>query len=76
VGGRDARGAVGALFRHRELQDAERSGSKGSRQEQGLVFPNTLGTSMYYTSLLSRHFKPLPRRAGLPNIRFQDLRHP
>jgi hypothetical protein len=76
VGGRDARGAVGALFRHRELQDAERSGSKGSRQEQGLVFLNTLGTPMDYTSLLSRHFKPLPRIAGLPNIRFQDLRHP
>ena len=76
MGGRDARGAVGALFRHRELQDAERSGSKGSRQEHGLVFPNTLGTPMDYTSLLSRHFKPLPRRAGLPNIRFQDLRHP
>ncbi len=75
MGGRDARGAVGAPFRHRELQDAERLGSKGSWREQGLVFPNTVGTPMDYTNLLSRHFKPLPRRAGLPNIRFHDLRH-
>jgi integrase len=75
VGGRDARGAVGAPFRHRELQVAERLGSKGSWREQGLVFPNTVGTPMDYTNLLSRHFKPLPRRAGLPNIRFHDLRH-
>ena len=24
---------------------------------------------------MSRHFKPLLRRAGLPDIRFHDLRH-
>jgi hypothetical protein len=63
---------VGALFGHRELQDAERLGSKGSWREQRLVFPNTLGTPMDHTNLLSRHFKPLPRRAGLPTTRFYD----
>jgi integrase len=67
--------AVAALLRHRELQDAERSGSNGSWQDRGLIFPNTLGGYADYTNLMPRHFKPLLRRAGLPDIRFHDLRH-
>ena len=67
--------AVAALLRHRDLQDAERSSSNGSWQDRGLVFPNTLGTPMDYANLMPRHFKPLLRRAGLPSIRFHDLRH-
>ena len=67
--------AVAALFRHQELQDAERSRSNGSWQELDLVFPNTLGGYADYTNLMPHHFKPLLRRAGLPGIRFHDLRH-
>jgi integrase len=67
--------AVAALLRHRKLQDAERATSNGSWRDRSLVFPNTLGTPMDYTNLMPRHFKPLLRRAGLPNIRFHDLRH-
>ena len=67
--------AAQALLGHREIQDAERARANGSWREQGLVFPNTLGTPMDYTNLVPRHFKPLLRRAGLPDIRFHDLRH-
>jgi integrase len=67
--------AVGALLRHRELQASERSRSNGTWRDRGLVFPNTLGGYADYTNLMPRHFKPLLRRAGLPDIRFHDLRH-
>ena len=53
----------------------ERLRSNGSWRKQGLVFPNTLGGYADYTNLVPRHFKPLLRRAGLPDIRFHDLRH-
>ena len=66
---------MAALLRHREIQDAERARSNGSWRDYGLVFPNTLGGYADYTNLVPRHFKPLLRRAGLPNIRFHDLRH-
>ena len=49
---------VGAFLRHRQLRDAERSGSNGSWHDRGLVFPNTVGGPMDYTSLMPRHFKP------------------
>jgi integrase len=67
--------AVGALLRHQGLQDTERAESNGSWQDRGLVFPNTIGGYADYTNLMPRHFKPLLRRAGLPDIRFHDLRH-
>ncbi len=67
--------AVQALLGHQELQDAERTRANGSWHDRGLVFPNTLGGPMDYTNLVPRHFKPLLRRAGLPSIRFHDLRH-
>jgi integrase len=44
-------------------------------QDNGPVFPTTTGTTMSCTNLLGRHFKPLLKRAGLPNIRLHDLRH-
>ena len=64
-----------SLARHREIQDAERSGTNGSWRDRGLVFPNTIGGYADYTNLTPRHFKPLLRRAGLPDVRFHDLRH-
>jgi integrase len=67
--------AVAALLRHRELQDAERARANGSWRDYGRVFPNTLGGYADYTNLVPRHFKPLLRRTGLPDIRFHDLRH-
>jgi integrase len=67
--------AVATLLRQRGLQDAERSRSNGSWQELDLVFPNTLGGYADYTNLMPHHFKPLLRRAGLPDTRFYDRRY-
>jgi integrase len=67
--------AVAALIQHRERQAVERELRGGRWQEQGLVFPNTVGKPINDSNLRNRHFYPLLDRAGLPHIRFHDLRH-
>lgn len=42
--------------------------------EKGLIFPNTLGKPMEHNRLL-KEFKEILSIAGLPIIRFHDLRH-
>ena len=67
--------ATQALKMHRERQLQEREALVGLWQEHDLVFPMRLGTPMSRHNLVNRSFKPLLRRAGLPDIRFHDLRH-
>jgi integrase len=67
--------AVEALRRHRERQLEEREEVAGLWQNHGLVFPTRIGTPMSRHNLVARSFKPLLKRAGLPEIRFHDLRH-
>ena len=43
--------------------------------EYDLIFPNTVGGVMVPDNFVKRHFKAMLRKAGLPNIRFHDLRH-
>lgn len=43
-------------------------------QGSDLVFPTRLGTPMHPTSM-TKDFKLVLAKAGLPNIRFYDLRH-
>ena len=48
---------------------------KKHAQDGEWVFSTSVGTSMSVHNLHNRSWKPLLRSAGLPNIRFHDLRH-
>jgi len=70
-----AQGTVAALLAHRKRQLVERLSLGELWNEQDLVFPNTLGRPMEGGDFRKRLFYPLLRRAGLPPMRFHDLRH-
>jgi integrase len=66
--------AAEALRSHRKRQmDQPTVGAQWT--DNGLVFTTTIGTPLEAQKIVNRHFKPLLRRAGLPNIRWHDLRH-
>jgi integrase len=67
--------AVEALQAHlsRQLEVMKRMGSL--YRPGGLVFANETGGIINPSNLRNRSFKPLLKRARLPDIRFHDLRH-
>jgi integrase len=67
--------AVEALRTHlaRQLEEIDRVGSP--YKDEGLVFATEKGTLVNPTNLRRRSFTPLLERAGLPQVRFHDLRH-
>ena len=67
--------AVEALREHltRQMEDIERLGDL--YKDQGLVFTTATGSLIYPSNLRQRSLAPLLRNAGLPHIRFHDLRH-
>jgi integrase len=67
--------ATEALRSHleRQLAEIDRVGSLWS--ENGLIFASEIGEPLNRHNLTRRSFKPLLKRAGLPKVRFHDLRH-
>ncbi|MEE4355027.1 MAG: tyrosine-type recombinase/integrase [Desulfococcaceae bacterium] len=43
--------------------------------ESDLIFPNEAGNPMNHGNMLRRHFYPALKKAGIPKMRFHDLRH-
>lgn len=64
-----------ALARHKDNQAAQRLLCGDAWEDHGLVFTNEVGRPIEATNLRKRFFQPLLERAGLPRIRFHDLRH-
>lgn len=67
--------AVEALKRHKVEQNKERLQLGAEWEDNDLVFANELGRPVEPGNLLRRSFWPLLTAAGLPRIRFHDLRH-
>jgi integrase len=62
------------LQEHRQRQELEKAVAGQQWQENGLIFPTTIGTPRDPHNLL-KSFKKLLAKARLPNMRFHDLRH-
>lgn len=69
------RNAVEALRRHRVAQAKERLALGAAWEDNDFVFANEVGRPMDVRNLMRRSFLPLLKEAGLPRIRFHDLRH-
>ena len=63
-----------ALRIHQEHQQEEIE-EWDSYQDQGLIFASSVGTPTNSKNLYWRSFKSILKRAGLPDIRFHELRH-
>jgi hypothetical protein len=66
--------AVEALRNHRKRQAEEQLRAGARWADNGLVFVTTIDTPVDAQNIVNRHFKPLLKRAGLPDIRWHDLR--
>jgi integrase len=70
-----ATAAVSALRRRRVLQAEDRLQIGAIWQDYDLVFTNEIGGPIDAGNLRTRSFQHLLQRAGLPRVRFHDLRH-
>ncbi len=65
---------IEVMRKHVKRQQDERIAAGEVWKEFDLIFPTSVGTPIHQRSLL-RTFKLLLKHAGLPPIRFHDLRH-
>jgi hypothetical protein len=63
------------ILSHHPRQAVERARAGREWDDRGLVFANTLGRPLHPRNFLLREFYPLLEQAGLPRMRFHDLRH-
>ena len=66
--------AVEALPAERQRQTEEQHAAGHQWQEHNLVFASTVGTPLEKSNI-DKRFKSILERAGLPKMRFHDLRH-
>jgi integrase len=66
---------VAVLKRHRQRQLAERLLAGSAWCDNDLVFSDTCGQPIHASNFIRCDFYPLLERAGLPKVRFHDLRH-
>ena len=64
-----------ALEKHYREQLSAKSNLGTAYCNLDLVFASALGTPLQRKNVYRRHFKPLLREAGLPDMRLYDLRH-
>ncbi len=67
--------AIEALRQHRRRQVQERLAAGPLWTDHDLVFANAVGNPINVSNLVPRSFNPLLAKAGIPRIRFHDLRH-
>ena len=65
---------LAALRDHQLAQNAQRHALGVGWVDQGWMFPSSIGTPLDLRNLF-RDFKEVLKAAGLPDIRFHDLRH-
>lgn len=67
--------ALEVLKRHRERQAIERAAAGDAWEDHDYVFCTSIGTHLNPTRDILDVLKALLKEAGLPDIRFHDLRH-
>jgi integrase len=66
---------VDALERQQSTQEAQERKAGPAWRDYGLVFTSRVGTPLDTYHVSQRHFAKLLETAGLPHMRFHDLRH-
>ncbi|MEW6662243.1 MAG: tyrosine-type recombinase/integrase [Bacillota bacterium] len=66
---------VVGLKQHRLKQNEQKRKAGSLWQEMDLIFCSEIGTPLNPDNFAARHFLPLIEKAGLPRLRFHDLRH-